>query len=46
MPKDRAEVMETGDGITRREFRSKHSAGNQAVAGIRGGSYVAKLLLT
>jgi hypothetical protein len=46
MPKDRAEVMETGDGITRREFRSKHSAGSQAVAGIRSRSCVAKLLLT
>ena len=44
MPKDRTELMETGDGITRREFRSNHSAGNEAVAPIRGRSYVAKLL--
>jgi len=29
------------DGILRREFRSKHSAGNEAVACIRGRSYVA-----
>ena len=44
MPKDRAEVMETGDGSTRREFRSKHAAGNEALARIRGRSYVEKLL--
>ena len=44
MPKDRTEVIETGDGITRREFRSKHSAGNEALARIRGRSYVEKLL--
>jgi hypothetical protein len=46
MAKDGIDVMETGGGIARREFRSKHSAGNQAVAGIRGRSYVAKLLLS
>jgi hypothetical protein len=40
MPKDRTEVMETGDGITRREFRSKHPAANEAVARNRGRSYV------
>jgi hypothetical protein len=40
MPKDRIEVMETGDGIPRREFRSKHPAGNEAVARIRGRSHV------
>jgi hypothetical protein len=45
MPKDRTEVMETGDGITRREFQSKQSAGNVALARIRGRSYVEKLLL-
>ena len=45
MPKDRTELMETGHGITRREFQSKHSAGNEALARISGGSYVEKLLL-
>ena len=44
MPKDRTELMETGDGITRREFRSKHCAGNEAFARIRDRSYVEKLL--
>jgi hypothetical protein len=46
MAKDGTDVMETGDGIARRGFRSKHSAGNEAVARIRGRSYVAKLSLT
>jgi hypothetical protein len=45
MPKDRTEIMETGDGITRHEFRSKHAAGNEALARIRGRSHVEKLLL-
>jgi hypothetical protein len=40
------DAMETGDGIARREFRRKHSAGNEAVCRISGRSYVAKLLLT
>jgi hypothetical protein len=44
MPKDRTEVIETGDRITRREFRSKHFAGNEAYARIRDRSYVEKLL--
>jgi hypothetical protein len=38
MAKDGIDVMETGDGIARHEFRSKHSAGNEAVARIRGRS--------
>jgi hypothetical protein len=46
MAKDGNDVMETGDGIARCEFRSKHSAGNEAIAGIRGQPRVAKLLLT
>jgi hypothetical protein len=46
MAKNGTEVMETGDGIARRGFRSKHPAGNEAVAGIRGRSHVAKLLST
>jgi hypothetical protein len=46
MAKGGTDVMETGDGIARRGFRSKHSAGNEAVARIRGRSYVAKLWLT
>src|SRR5271163_1330577 len=44
MPKDRTELIETGHGITRPEFRSKHAAGNEAVARSRGGPYVANLL--
>jgi hypothetical protein len=47
MTKDGIDAMETGDwGIAPREFRSKDSAGSEAVARIRGGPYVAKLLLT
>jgi hypothetical protein len=47
MAKDGIDAMETGDwGIAPREFRSKHSAGNEAVARIRGGPCVAKLLST
>jgi len=46
MAKDGNDVMETGDGIARREFRSQHSAGNEAIAGIRGRPCVAKLLST
>jgi hypothetical protein len=46
MAKDGADGMENGDGIARREFRSKYLAGNEAVAHIRGSSHVAKLLLT
>jgi len=46
MAKDGIDAMETSDGIARREFRSKHSAGNEAVTRIRGRPYVAKLLLT
>jgi hypothetical protein len=45
MAKDGAEVMETGVGIARREFRNKHSAGNEAVIRVRGKSHVAKSLL-
>jgi hypothetical protein len=44
MAKDGTDVMETGDGIARRAFRSKRSAENEAVAHIPGRSYVAKLL--
>ena len=44
MAKDRT-AMETSDGIARPEFRSKHAAGNEAVARIRGRPYAAKLLL-
>jgi len=45
MAKDGIGAMETRDwGIGPREFRSKHSAGNEAVARIRGGPYVEKLL--
>jgi hypothetical protein len=47
MPKDGADIMETGDwGIAPRAFRNKHPAGNEAVARIRGRSCVAKLLST
>jgi hypothetical protein len=46
MPKDRTELIETGHGITRREFQSKHTAGNEALARISSRSYVEKLLLT
>ena len=42
MAKDGIDAMETA----RREFRSNHSAGNEAVTRIRGRPYVAKLLLT
>ena len=45
MAKDRTDVMEAGGGIALRGFRSKYSAGNEAVARSRGRSYVAKLLL-
>ena len=45
MAKDGTDVMETGDGIAQREFRSKHPAGNEAVARIRDRSYVENLLL-
>jgi len=45
MAKDRTDVMKAGDAIARREFRSKHSAGNEALARISGRSYVEKLLL-
>jgi hypothetical protein len=44
--KDGPDVMETRDGIARREVRSKQSAENEVVARSRGRSYVAKLLLT
>jgi hypothetical protein len=46
MARDGTDVMETGGGIARREFRSKRSAGNEAVARIRGRFHVAKLLLS
>jgi hypothetical protein len=46
MAKDGTDVMETGDGIARREFRSKHPAGNEAITRVRGRPCVAKLLLT
>jgi hypothetical protein len=46
MAKDGPDGIETRDGIARREVRDKYSAGNEAVARIRGRSYVAKLLLT
>jgi hypothetical protein len=32
MAKDGIDAVETSDGIARREFRSKHAAGNEAVA--------------
>jgi hypothetical protein len=46
MAKDGTDVMEIGDGIAWREFRSKHPAGNEAVTRIRGRPCAAKLLLT
>jgi hypothetical protein len=46
MAKDGIDAMETSGAIARREFRSKHPAGNQAVARIGGRRYAAKLLLT
>ena len=47
MAKDGNDAKEPGDGeIAPHNFRSKHSAGNEAVARIRGRPYVAKLLLT
>jgi hypothetical protein len=46
MAKDGTDVVETGDGITRRGFRNKHSAGNEAVTRVRGKSRVAQSLLT
>jgi hypothetical protein len=46
MAEDGIDAMETSDGIAPHNFRSKHSAGNEAVARIRGRPYVAKLLLT
>jgi hypothetical protein len=45
MPKDGIDAVETSEGIARPQFRSKHSAGSEAVARIRGRPYVAKLLL-
>ena len=44
MAEDEIDAMETGDGIARRELRRKHSAGNEAVARIRGRFCAAKLL--
>jgi hypothetical protein len=46
MAKDGTDVMETGDGIARREFRSQHAAGNEAALVFRGSPCVAELLLT
>ena len=45
MAKDGIDTVETSDGIARREFRSKHAAGNEAVAPIRGRPRVAKVML-
>jgi hypothetical protein len=46
MAKDRNAAKEPGDGeIASHNFRSKHSAGNEAVARMRGRSYVEQLLL-
>jgi hypothetical protein len=45
MAKDGIDVVETADAIARRGFRATHSAENAAVAGIRGRSCVANLLL-
>jgi hypothetical protein len=46
MAKDGIGAVETSDGIARRDFRSKHAAGNEAVARIRGRPDVGKLLFT
>jgi hypothetical protein len=47
MAKDGNDAKEPGDGeIAPHNVRSKHSAGNVAVARIRGRPCVAKLLLT
>jgi hypothetical protein len=45
MAKGGIDAVGTSDGIARHQFRSKHSAGNDAVARTRGRPYVAKLLL-
>jgi hypothetical protein len=46
MAKDGTDVMKPTTESRGRELRSKHSAGNEAVARNRGGSCVAKLWLT
>jgi hypothetical protein len=45
MAKDGTDPIEIGDRIALRAFRSKHSAGNDAMLA-RGKRYVTKLLLT